>query len=70
MGGRRGGMDVGDGKHQCEKDSDEYDEVVGGIIRGLESRREDVQSETISNYLPNTDDELDVPGLEVPNKEG
>jgi hypothetical protein len=69
MGERKGGLDVGDDGHQCEKDSDEYDEVVEGIIRGLESRREDVRSEEISYFLPNPDDELNVPGLEVPEKE-
>ncbi len=62
-------MDVGDGEHQCEKDADEYDVVVEGIIRGLESRRKDVRSESVSYFLPDPDDELDVTGLEVPEKE-
>ncbi len=62
-------MDVGDDEYQCEKDSDEYDEVVEGIIRSLESRRQDVLSEAISCFLSDPDDELDVPGLEVPEKE-
>jgi hypothetical protein len=62
-------MDVGDGKHQCEKDADKYDEVVEGIIHGLESRREYLRSEAIAYFLQDPDDELDVPGLEVPEKE-
>ena len=48
---------------------DETDEVVDGIIRGLESGQEDIEPGAISYFQSIADEELDVPGLEVPEKE-
>ena len=69
MGERRDGVNVGDEESQCDHGIDEGDEVVDGIIRGLESGQKDIEPEAISYFQSIADEELDVPGLEVPEKE-
>ncbi len=69
MGETQEGMDVDDADRQPKEESDERDEVVDGIMCGLEAGEGDVQAEAISYFHPIPDEELDVSGLEVPEKE-
>ena len=68
MGEIQKGMNVDDADHLPKQEVDECDEVVDGIVRSLEAGKEDVQAEAISYFQSLSDEEPDVPGLEVPEK--
>ena len=68
MGEIQDGMNVGDGENQNEQDIVD-DDVVDGIMRSLESGQEEIKPESISYFQSVPDEELDIPGLEVPEKE-
>jgi hypothetical protein len=69
MGERGGDIDVGDGERPCGTNADEFEEVVEGIIRKLRSRWENVRPTVAFNFQALSGDELDIPGLEVPERE-
>jgi hypothetical protein len=58
------GMNDGEGSNQVDQD-----EVVEGIIHFLQKCSDSVQPEPISNFKTVPDDDLDISGLEVPEKE-
>ncbi len=62
-------MNVDDTDRLSTQETGACDEVVDGIVCGLEAGREDMQAEAISYFQSLPDEEPDVPGLEVPEKE-
>jgi hypothetical protein len=62
-------IDVGDCERPCGTSANKLDEVVEGIIRKLKSRWEDMWPAVAFDFQVLSGDELDIPGLEVPERE-
>jgi hypothetical protein len=57
----------GDDENQNKEDVNP--DIVNGIMRSLGKGQDDIKPEPISYFRSVPDEELDVPGLEVPDKE-
>jgi hypothetical protein len=75
MGSLQGGMSVeeetnrSEVENQSDPESVVNDEVAAGIIRNIKKGRGQIAPEEISYFQSIPDEDLDLPGLEVPVKE-
>jgi hypothetical protein len=69
MGEIQEGMNIDDVDRLSKQEIGKFEEVVDGVVRGLETGKEEIQAEAISYFQSLPDEEPDFPDLEVPEKE-